>query len=245
MSTNHFLQLIPFRASLVGLLIPACALAGEAPQFHMLNLSASATQEVQQDVINIRFSASKEGADAATVKQALQQALDAALVEARKVVKPNAVDVQTGNFSIYPRYTSKNGTSVLNGWMGSAEMLVQGRDITTISQLSGRISSMNISSVNFSLSRQAREKQETEVIAEAVARFKARAQDFTQQFGFRAYQIGVVNVNTEEAGPVRVQPMLMRAAAAPAASSLNDALPVEPGRSTVSVSVNGSVQMLP
>ncbi|MBV8124493.1 MAG: SIMPL domain-containing protein [Burkholderiaceae bacterium] len=224
---------------------PVLARAGEAPQAHLLNLSASATQEVQQDVLSIRFSASKEGADAAAVKQALQQALDVALNEARKIAKPEAVEVHTGNFAIYPRYSSKNGSSVLNGWMGSAELLVQGRDVAAISQLSGRIGSMNISSVNFSLSRQAREKQEAEVIAEAVAKFKARAQDFTQQFGFRSYQIGVVNVNTDDAGPVHMVQPMMRAMAAPAAASVSDALPVEPGKSTVSVTINGSVQMLP
>jgi len=245
MSSNRILKLMRNPVCMAGLLLPFFALAGESPQVHMLNLSASATQEVQQDVINIRFSASKEGTDAASVRQALQQALDAALVEARKLAKPGAVDVQTGNFSMYPRYTNRFGSNVLSGWMGSAELLVQGRDVTAISQLSGRISTMNISSVSFSLSRQAREKQESEVIAEAVTKFKSRAQDFTQQFGFRTYQIGIVNVNTEDSGPVRVQPMMLRSAAAPAPSSLGDALPVEPGKSTVSVTVNGSVQMLP
>ena len=45
----------------------------------------------------------REGQDAATVQSQLKQALDAALAEARKAARPGQVEVQTGNFSLYPR----------------------------------------------------------------------------------------------------------------------------------------------
>ena len=56
----------------------------------------------------------------AAVQSALKRALDAALAEARKAAKPGLVDVQTGNFSLFPRYGKNN---LINGWQGNAELL--------------------------------------------------------------------------------------------------------------------------
>ena len=41
------------------------------------------------------------------VQAQLKQALDAALAEAKKAARPGQVDVQTGNFSLFPRYTQQ------------------------------------------------------------------------------------------------------------------------------------------
>ncbi|MGS0754155.1 SIMPL domain-containing protein [Roseateles sp. GG27B] len=137
-----------------------------------LNLTASASVEVARDVLGVTFSTTKEGIDAAAVQSALKQALDAALAEARKIAKPGQVDVQTGNFSLYPRYAAKGGIS---GWQGTAELLVEGLDTAAIAQLTGRIGSMAIARVGYSLSKEQREKVEGEVVVQAITRYKARA----------------------------------------------------------------------
>jgi predicted secreted protein len=121
----------------------------------VLTLSTSASVEVTKDVLAVAFSVTREGADAQAVQSGLKQALDAALAEARKVAKPGQVDVQTGNFSLYPRYGNpgKGGQPVINGWQGTAELMVQGKDIPAIAQLSGRIQTMTIANVGYTLSR--------------------------------------------------------------------------------------------
>ncbi len=203
-----------------------------------LQLSATASMEVTRDVLSIAFSSSKDGSDAAAVQSALKQALDAALAEARKVAKPGQLEVQTGNFSLYPRYAPKGG---INGWQGTAELLVEGRDAAAIAQLSGRIGSMSIARVGYSLSKEAREKAEAEVAVQAIERFKARASDYVKQFGYGGYAIGEVSVSSSEPGmmPMAAPPMRFKAMAAVA----DEALPVEAGKSSVSVTVNGSVLM--
>jgi predicted secreted protein len=90
----------------------------------VLSLTASASVEVTKDLLSITFSTTKEGADANAVQAQLKQALDAALAEAKKAARPGQVDVQTGAFSLYPRYAPKGGIS---GWQGSAEIVVDGR----------------------------------------------------------------------------------------------------------------------
>lgn len=227
--------------AMVAALALACghaALAAEpAPPQNVLSMAASATQEVTQDLLVIVLATSRDGSDAATVQAQLRQALDAALAEARKAARPGQVDVRTGNFSLQPRYTPKGQ---INGWQGSAELVLEGRDLPALAQLAGRLHSLSIARVAYGLSRETREKVEAEVAAQAIARFRARAGEYARQFGFAGYTVREVNVGTSDAAmPV---PM-MRARAMASASMSDEALPVEAGKSAVTVQVNGSVVM--
>jgi predicted secreted protein len=208
-----------------------------------LNLSASANTEVTRDVLAVTFTTTKEGSDPTAVQTALKQALDAALAEARKIAKPGQVEVQTGNFSLYPRYSQKpGGNNAISGWQGTAELQVQGKDTTAIAQLTGRVTSMSIGRVGYSLSNEARDKVEGEVVARAIANYKARAADYARQFGYSSYLIGEVSVNTADIGVMPMQQM--RTMKATMSSSADETLPVEAGKANVSVTVNGTVQMV-
>eukprot|EP01036_Dinobryon_divergens_P041754 gene41754-55385_t len=132
----------------------------------VLTMSATATVEVPKDWMTLAFSVTREGTDASAVQAQLKQAVNAALAEARRVARPGQVEVNTGGFSIYPRYGQK-GT--INGWQGSTELVVEGREMDAIAQLTARITTMTISRVGYSLSREAREKVESEVTAQAIA----------------------------------------------------------------------------
>jgi predicted secreted protein len=237
------------RNTQVATLAAALALAAATPlaqaqalRKDALNLSATASQEVARDVLGVVFSTTREGSDATAVQTQLKQALDAALAEARKIAKPGQVEVQAGNFSLYPRYSSKPGAgNAITGWQGTAELVVEGKDMGAIAQLTGRIGTLSIARVGYSLSREAREKVEGEVVAQAIARYKARAQDYARQFGFTGYQIGEVSVNTPDSGPMPMAAPMMRMKAAGAMA--DEALPVEAGKATVSVTVNGVIVM--
>jgi predicted secreted protein len=203
----------------------------------VVSLSSSASAEVTKDLLSVALTASRDGQDAATVQSQLKQALDAALNEARKVARPGQLEVQTGNFSLYPRYSNKG---VINGWTGTAELVVEGRDMPAIGQLTGRITTMTIARVGYNLSRELREKLEGDVAAQAIARYRAKAADYAKLFGYTGYSVREVNVAAGE--PVQYAPTLMVRAKAMSAAS-DEALPVEPGKGTVSVNVSGTVQM--
>ena len=225
-------------AFVLSFVAPLAFAAGEAaPREGVVNLSSSASLEVTRDLLNITFNTTREGQDAASVQAQLKQALDVALVEARKAARPGQLDVQTGNFSLSPRYTNKG---VINGWQGSAELIVEGRDMAAIGQLAGRIGTLTIARVGYGLSRELREKSEGEVASQAIARYRAKAADYAKQFGYAAYAIGEVNVSSNDAQPP-MRPMMMQAKSMSA--SADEALPVEPGKGTVTVSVSGTVQM--
>src|SRR6202012_2615533 len=124
----------------------------------VISLNSSATIQVPNDWITVDFSTTKEGVEAAAVQAALKEALGAALAQARQVAKPDGhVEVQGGGFSLQPRFNNKG---VVNGWTGTTSLTVQGRDMATIAELTGRVQSMTVSSLGYSVSREAREKVE-------------------------------------------------------------------------------------
>jgi predicted secreted protein len=243
------------RSLLAGLVLAPVALGhpawAQAPLMpvpaNVVSLSATAALEVQNDWLTINFTTSRDGPDAAAVQAQLRQALDAALAEARKVARPGGqLEVQTGNFSLFPRYAAPNprtpnAPAGIVGWQGSTELIVQGRDVAAITQLAGRIGTLTIGRVGFSLSREAREKFEGEVTAQAIARFRARADAVTREFGLSSWSLREVSVSGDESGGGVPRPMMRMQAEA--ASMANDALPAQAGKSLVTVNVGGSVQL--
>ena len=213
------------------------AAADTPPPSGVVNLTASASAEVAKDLMTVTLSTTKEGADSAGVQSALKKAVDAALAEARKVAKPGQVEVQTGNFSLYPRY-DKQG--LISGWHGTAELLVEGRDMAAIGQLAGRITTLAIGRVAYGLSRETREKAEAGVAAQAIASYLGKAADYAKAFGYTSYTVREVNVMANEPPSA---PVPMMRAQAMAKGAEDSALPVEAGKATVSVTVTGSLQM--
>jgi len=216
----------------------------QPPPQNVVHLSAEASREVPQDLLGITLAVLREGNDAAAVQSQLRQVLDAALAEARKAARPGQIEVRSGAFTLQPRYASpKPGQpATVSGWQGRAELVLEGADIAGISQLAGRLSGLTVARVGFALSRAAREQAEAEVAAQAIARFKARAEAYARQFGFGGYSLREVTVGGAETGGL-MQPLRARVLAAPAL--MDEAQPVEAGKTTVSVTVNGSVQLSP
>jgi len=203
----------------------------------VLQLAATGTVEVQQDLLSLQLSATREGPDAAKVQSELKAALDAALSEARKSAQPGQLDVRTGNFSLFPRH-GRDGR--ISGWQGTAELILEGRDFARITQVAGRIPTMTVASVGFGLSREQRAKVEGEAQAQAIQRFKSKAAELAKGFGFTDWSLREVSVQAHDQGqPPRPRMMAMEAKAA----SADMAVPVEAGKSTVTVTVSGTVQL--
>ncbi len=209
------------------------------PPQNVLQLSATGTVDVQQDLLVLTLATSKEGADAATVQTQLKQALDSALAEAKRSAQPDQMEVRTGAFGMYPRY-GKEGK--INGWQGRAELILQGRDFSRITTTAGKIQSMPISQIAFDLSREAREKVEGEAQTKAIEQFKARANELARGFGFSGYTLREVAVNSNEMIP-GPRPRMMAMEAKMSSMSADAPVPVEAGKAQVVVNVSGAVQL--
>lgn len=223
---------------------PGTAPGMPVPPANLMSLSASASTEVTMDTLSVTLSVTREGADAGIVQSQLRQALEGALTEARKAARPKALEVQTGAFSLSPRYapaSNRTAAPSIVGWVGRAELLIEGRDLQAVAQLSGRLPNMTVAQVRFALSREAREQAEEAITQQAISRFRARADSYARQFGFAGYQIREVQVGLQEPLPIMARAPMVRAAAMAAPE---EALPVEAGKATVSSTVSGAVQMI-
>jgi predicted secreted protein len=209
----------------------------EIPQ-NIVSIATQGTVEVQQDLLSISMNTTKEGSDAANVQSQLKQALDAALAVAKPAAQAPAMEVRTGQFSLYPRY-DRGGK--INGWQGTAELVLEGKDFARISQTAGKIQTLTMGNVGFNLSKEQRAKVESEAQAIAIDRFKAKALEVAKQFGFSGYTLREVAVNADAPGFVQARGRAVTMSMSKAADE--SAVPVEAGKSAVVVNVNGAVQL--
>ncbi|KVU04504.1 hypothetical protein WK62_15120 [Burkholderia ubonensis] len=203
----------------------------------VLSLSSQASAEVPQDIIHITLFYEQQAKDPGSLTSALNQRADAALAQAKAV---SGVTAHTGAFSVYPS-TDRDGR--ISAWRGRTEVVLESRDFAAASKLAGQLSNlMQVANVEFSLSPEAQRAAEQKLTTEAIKSFRVRADEAAKAFGYNNYSIRDVNVGSGR----NVQPYpRMMAMAAPAMDSAKMSAPiaVEGGKATVSVTVNGSVQM--
>lgn len=235
-NARHPLSLLGAAAAIAAA-VPVSALAQAPVPENVVSLSASATKDVMRDLLTITMAVTKEGPDSAAVQAQLKQVLDAALAEARRSAQPGALEVRTGNFSLYPRH---NNQGRIAGWQGSAELVLEGKDTPRVAQVAGRLQGLNITSTGFSLSRELREQHEADVTAAAVEKFRARALDVAKGFGFTGYGLREIQVQAADQGYV---PMPRVAMMAKAEAASDAPVPVEAGKGSLTVTVSGSIQL--
>ena len=207
------------------------------PPQNVVQLSASASTEVAQDMLTLSMNTTREGTDASAVQSQLKQALETALAEAKKAAAPGLLDVRTGNFSLYPRY-GRDGK--ITAWQGTAELVLEGRDFARISTTAGKLQTLTMAGSSFGLSRELRSKAEGDAQGMAIERFKSKAADIAKGFGFAGYTLREIAVNANDQGFVPRPRMLALEAKV---STADAAVPVEAGKSSVVVTVSGTVQL--
>jgi len=210
----------------------------QAPQVFsskVVHLSATASAQVLQDWMVMTLSVQKEGTDPATVQKQIKATMSSALALAQASAQTGSLEVSTGQLSVSPRY-GRDGKN--NGWVGVAELVLQGRDIDGIAALSGRVQGMTISQVQWAVSPELKRQTANRIQGEAVAQFQSQASALAHSFGSTAYDLKEVRVSTQDGAgepSMRMAAIQMDAASAP--------MPVQAGSSRVVVNVSGSIQL--
>lgn len=204
---------------------------------NIVSLTASGQVETVQDWLTLVLSVTREGAEAAVVQSQLREVLEQALAALRPQAVSGQMEVRSGAWGLQPRY-GKEGRIV--AWVGSAELVLEGRDFARIGTAAGRMPTLTVASMQFSLSREARSQSESQAQALALDRFKARAQELARGFGFAGYRLREVTVSGEE--PM-ARPMPRMLASAARAGMAEAPVPLEAGKTWVQVSVSGAIQL--
>lgn len=204
------------------------------PPTGVLTLDAQASLDLPHDTVHLTLATEQEGNDPASISTALSKRVQQALTQAKAVAGINA---QSGGFTIYP---SNDGKGRIAAWRGRVELLIESQNFGAASQLAGQLAStMQLANVSFSLSREARDKVETQLAEQAIQAFRSKAQTAARAFGYGDYSIREVSINQQSGGMPFPRVYLAKAAMAEAAP-----VPLEGGKANVTVTVSGAVQML-
>ena len=217
-------------------LLPALSsVAAETPpRYNTVELQADAQREVQNDLLNASLFVELNDASPAALANAVNKTVNEALRMAKEYKN---VRVRSGNNQTYPVYARAN---VLQGWRARAEIRIESNDFEAASALIGRLqANLQLGNLSFSVSPEARRTTENELITEAIAAFKARAEIVKAALAGRGYKVQRINVASGYNTP---QPRfaVARMAAAPEVAAPN----LEAGVSVVTVTASGAIEVI-
>ncbi|MCM5571751.1 SIMPL domain-containing protein [Burkholderiaceae bacterium FT117] len=206
--------------------------APSMPEFPQLTLSAEAWREVAQDRVAVTLYANHEAPQPAQAQARVNEQLNPAL---ERLKGRKDLEVQSAGYRTDPVWKD----SRIVAWRARGAIRVTAAPSEDFNRLVGELAgTLNVESVVHFLSREAREAVERELIADAVAAFRAKAQAASQALGYKGFAVRAVSVS--DSGPGRPEP-IPRVAMARAQVAESAPMPMAEGRTTVSVGVSGSV----
>lgn len=220
----------------VTLLGGAGAVLADTPlTYDRVQLSASASRDVENDTMTARLFTQEQGKNSRSLANAVNQTIAWAVAEAKKV---DGVKVKTDAYSTSPVYHKSN----ITGWRVRQSIALESQDMAALSDLIGLLQErVKLEGIGFTVSRDKRKMVEDELIKEALSAFRQRADLIAGEMAHASYQLVTVNVNTSQPRmPYMARGMKMEAMA----MSADMAAPVvEAGEATLSVSINGSIEL--
>jgi predicted secreted protein len=220
--------------ALLCLAMPALAQTKEGPP--TLSLDAQSKVLISNDEMQITFAIEREGNDLAAMNQAVLQALNSAIADAKKA---DGVKAKIGSVYTNPNWTPQGKP---NGYRVRGEVSLNSQNFAAISALSGQLSQrLQLAGVNFRLSDETKTNAERQLIRSAAAAFRAKAQEAAVALGFKGFEMKDINLNNAGNVIVRQQTMMKSARSSDAMSAA--AVPSEGGESEVIVTFSGTVNL--
>ncbi|MCC7485814.1 MAG: SIMPL domain-containing protein [Burkholderiales bacterium] len=226
----------PFQHMLLAVLFVPGAIAFAAepaqPRYNTVTLQSQAQREVANDLLTATLYVEVNDATAAGVANAVNTRVNEALRAAREV---KGARVRSGTNRTFPVYSKGNQ---LQGWRGRGEIVLEARDFEAAAGLLGALQSgLQLSGIRFSLAPGTRRAAENELVAEAIAAFKERAEIVRAALGGRGYRLQHLAIGGGGAPAPRFG--VARAAAAEVAAP-----ELEAGFTTITVTANGTIELL-
>ena len=201
--------------------------------YDRINLSVSASVEVENDKLVAVLYFQREGSQAKKLADEVNRSIGWAVEKARKAPE---VKVQTLEYHTNPIYRDRT----LTGWRVRQAIRLESRDAGRLSQLIGELQeNLAVQSVGYDVSAEKRKEAENGLIAEAIEAFEKRAALITRQLERSDYRLVRMDINTSE---VPVRPIRMHARAMAAEASVAPPT-VEAGTQTVTVSISGTIEL--
>ena len=237
------MKLVRWPAALLcaALVLPGAIAAQERPVVlnDILDLDATVTSEVAPDLAVITLAIVREGLDVAPLTRDIDDTLARAFADAKTV--PGVV-AANGGYSTVPRYETRGNSNTRNGWQVRAEIVLKSKDFNALGSLVGRLSqSMQVSGSGFEISPELRAQEGASLIERGARAFQDKAAAASKAFGYSGYSIRQVTVGSPNQSGGR--PMAMRMEAVESITRSVAPMPIESGRTTLTLTITGSLQM--
>jgi predicted secreted protein len=218
--------------AVAGVAGPGLAAEADEPG-RLVSFGVESAREVPNDWIRAVVGVTEEDADAAQAADRVNQAMQWALDQARGA---QGVVARSGGYSTQPVYHEGK----LRRWRANQELVLESADADAMTALLGALQSrVQLRDFRFSVSDARRRSVEDELVAEALAAFRARALLVQRALDARGYAIDHVDIDTS--GQIPPQPRMQMQMEAVSTSVAPPA--AEPGTSRVSVQVRGAIAL--
>lgn len=222
--------------ALISLLaISPLSFAEDGLQLGMVTLDTSASMDVENDELITRLQVFEQGKDPAKLTNMVNKKT-ALVLDAVKNFK--AIKAETSNYSTQPIYDDGKIAS----WRVSQQLTLETRQFDQMSQFIADINTLaNIQSMQFMVSDDRAEKVKTELLKQAISKFKDKAKLISHEFDRSGYEIVSISIDGNAFNPM---PMMERANMMSADMQMKGApAALAGGSNEVSVNVRGSIKL--
>lgn len=216
------------------LLLMLCTLsyAGDVPRYRQISFQVDRSEAIANDRMQVVLAAQAEGGDPARLAQQVNETMDWALAKTRGRA---GLTVATGNYQTYPIRVQDR----VQGWRAVQELRVEGADIPAIGALVGELQArLQVKTMGFSVSEDARRKTEDVLMEEALQAFQARARRIQTAMAASGYELVNASIQSGSHFPGPQPMMHARLAGAEMAAPA-----LESGESQLRVTVSGTIEL--
>ena len=208
----------------------------DTPHYNQVSFSTEVSHEIAHDLMQVTLYSEAQNQDPAALAQEITRSINAGLEQAREV---QGVQVSLGSRNSYPIYKDKG--EQISAWHERAEIRLESSDFVALSKLTGEmLKTLQMGSMDFSIAKSTRQKEQDSLIKEAVAAFKQRAQLTTEVLGGKSYKLISLSFNNGNFTPLRARMLSAKSAFMDSASAVPE---VEAGSSEVSLNAEGVIEV--
>ncbi|WP_227526043.1 SIMPL domain-containing protein [Psychrobacter sp. FDAARGOS_221] len=224
--------------ALAALALTSQTAQAEPTGYNQISFSVDASQEVQNDEVTATLYKKAQASSPKLLATELNKAMNQAMNTAKRYPK---VIATTGSQNTYPRYDD-NGK--ITGWTGTVSIDLKSNDFASASELVAQLQqNLVVQNIQFGISEEKQKQVKKELIKKASLEFKDQAKSLTETWDMSGYQ--VVNVSINSNGGYYPRPVMMMRDSAATKSSAPPAQSFEGGNSRLSVTANGTIELIP
>lgn len=194
---------------------PSIAQTDKSNKSQEISFQVESSMQVENDEMQALLAIEDEGRDPSTLTKMINQVMASAL---KTLNKEPSIKYETGTYSTYPAYNKNKVVS----WRISQQLRLHSKNFEAMNKMIGKLQDqLNVKSINFGISKNARAKAEEILIQSAIEKFTKRANLIKTSLNIANYKIKRLDIYTQpqHAPVLRNRSMQISAASAPIATA--------------------------